>query len=287
MRIPLLLVASLMPGITALSGEPAARSFASMQKTLKPDTIITYKKIGDRELTLHIFHPEHFTASDRRPAFVAIHGGGWRNGTPQRFYPYAHALVDRGYVGISVEYRLIAQKGVTVFDCVKDGRAAIRYIRANAKNLGIDPSRIAVSGGSAGGHVAAGTALFTEFDHEDEDTDVSCRPDALMLLFPVIDTSKAGYGNGRIGEGWESISPVHRVAANAPPTLIFHGTGDTVTPHSGAVEFEKRMKAAGNICELISEAGGHGHINQNMTLFDTAIEKTAGFLEEHMPESDK
>ena len=134
-------------------GTPAIqekRSFASLQESLQADRIVTYRTVGNRELSLHIFNPKDFESSGNAPAFVAIHGGGWTGGTPRRFYPYAHALVDKGYVGISVEYRLVGQKGVTVFDCVKDGRAAIRYIRAHAGELGIDPARITVSGGSAG-----------------------------------------------------------------------------------------------------------------------------------------
>jgi hypothetical protein len=131
-------------------GTPAIqekRSFASLQESLQADRIVTYRTVGNRELSLHIFNPKDFESSGNAPAFVAIHGGGWTSGTPRRFYPYAHALVDKGYVGISVEYRLVGQKGVTVFDCVKDGRAAIRYIRAHAGELGIDPAMITVSGG--------------------------------------------------------------------------------------------------------------------------------------------
>lgn len=275
----ILMAAFGLASVTAVAREPAKRTFESIQESLEPDRIITYKTIGDRELALHIFVPEGFDPSGKAPAFVAIHGGGWTGGTPRRFYPYAHALVDKGYVGISVEYRLANRKAVTVFDCVKDGRAAIRYIRAHAAGLGIDPERIAVCGGSAGAHVAAGTALFDGIDHEGEDPDASCRPDALILYFPVIDTSEKGYGNGKIGEGWKTISPVDQVKAGAPPTLVFHGDADTTTPYAGSVLFTERMKKAGNVCELVTQAGGgHGHLNQNMALFDAAISKTAEFL---------
>ena len=259
------------------------RGIESLQESLKPDRIVTYRKAGDRELTLHIFQPEGFQASGKAPAFVTIHGGGWVGGTPSRFYPYAHALAAKGYVGISVEYRLASEKGVTVFDCVKDGRAAIRYIRAHAAELGIDPSRIAVSGGSAGAHVAAGTAFFEGMDHEGENLDVSCRPDALILYFPVIDTSKKGYGNAKIGEDWETISPVDRVKPGAPPTLVFHGDADKTTPYAGSVRFTENMTKAGNVCELITQpGGGHGHLNADMALFEAAMTKSAEFLAENL-----
>lgn len=266
-----------------IQAAPKARGIEGLQETLKPDRIITYRKVGDRELTLHIFEPEGFQVSGKAPAFVTIHGGGWVSGTPRKFYPYAHALVAKGYVGISVEYRLASEKGLTVFDCVKDGRAAIRYIRAHATELGIDPNRIAVSGGSAGAHVAAGTALFEGIDHEGENLGISCRPDALILYFPVIDTSKEGYGNAKIGKDWETISPVDRVKSGAPPTLVFHGDADKTTPYAGSVRFTEEMTKAGNVCELITQpGGGHGHLNADIRLFDAAMAKTAGFLGEHL-----
>lgn len=262
------------------------RSYASLEKSLQPDKIIPYKTIGERKLGLHVFLPEGFQKTDTRPVFVAIHGGGWTNGTPRRFYPYANALVDKGYVGISVEYRLVnAKMGATVFDCVKDGRSAIRYIRAHAKELGIDPNRIAVCGGSAGAHVALGTALFDGVDHTDEDLKVSCRPDVLVLYFPVIDTSAEGYGMTRIGEKWETLSPVHQVRVGVPPTLIFHGDADKTTPYAGATRFTELMLKAGNTCELVTHpGGGHGHINQNIKLFDDAMNRTAVFLKKHLGE---
>jgi acetyl esterase len=272
-----------LAAVTAQTAEPEKRNFASMQESLQPDKIVTYKTIGDRELTLHFFLPEGFDTSGKAPAFVAIHGGGWTSGMPRRFYPYADALVGKGYVGISVEYRLASQKGVTVFDCVKDGRAAIRYIRAHAAELGIDPGRIAVCGGSAGAHVAAGTALFDGIEHEGEDLDISCRPDVLVLYFPVIDTSEKGYGCRKIGENWETISPVDQVKPAAPPTLVFHGDADKTTPYAGSVLFTERMVKAGNVCELVTQpGGGHGHLNQDMALFDAAIARTAEFLAEHL-----
>ena len=278
------LLALAVLSLQCASAQEGKRSYATMKASLQPDEIITYKKVGGRELTLHVFHPEGFKASDQRPAFVAIHGGGWTSGTPSHFYPYAHALVGKGYVGISVEYRLInAKAGTTVFDCVKDGRAALRYIRANAKHLGIDPKRIAAAGGSAGAHVAAGTALFDGIDHADEDLSVSCRPDALVLLFPVIDTSEKGYGQKKIGKDWAKISPVDHVKAGAPPTIIFHGDADKTTPYAGAKLFTERMHEAGNVCELITHpGGGHGYINNDMALFDDAMVKTAAFLSEHL-----
>lgn len=251
-----------------------------MAAVLKPTRILPYKKIAEQELKLHVFEPEGFKAGDSRACYLIIHGGGWTGGNPQRMYPFAAHYAKLGLVGISMQYRLHSKKtGVSVFDCVKNARSAVRYIRGHAAELGIDPQKIIVSGGSAGGHLAAATALFDGVNEDGDDLKISPIPNALVLLFPVIDTSKEGYGNEKIGERWEELSPVHHVRAGVPPTLIFHGTGDTVTPFAGAKAFHEAMLKAGNRCELdINEGGAHGYLMRNKALYDDTMQKTDVFL---------
>ncbi|MBU6178043.1 MAG: alpha/beta hydrolase [Verrucomicrobia bacterium] len=277
-----------------LSGAPAAAAPAATPKTkatgndyvanrvpsLTPDRVVVYKKIGGRELELRVFLPEGWKASDRRACFHVIHGGGWTGMDPSRMYPFASDFAERhGMVGISVQYRLCQPGKTTVFECVKDARSSVRYVRSHAAELGIDPGRIVVGGGSAGGHLAAATALFDGVDEESDDRSVSCRPDALVLLFPVIDTSPAGYGNAKIGERWRELSPVHHVRAGLPPTILFHGTGDTVTPFAGAKAFHEAMLAAGNRCDLdMNEGGRHGYLMFEEALYGETLTKSSKFL---------
>ena len=247
---------------------------------LNPSRQIVYKKADGRELYLHVFEPEGWQANDKRACYMVIHGGGWTGGEPRRMYPFAEHFAKLGMVGISVHYRLLnAKQGTTVFDCVKDGRSAVRFVRSHAAMLGVNAEKIIVSGGSAGGHVAVGTALFNGVDEEGEATDVSSIPNALVLLFPVIDTSQAGYGNAKIGERWQELSPVHQVKEKMPPTLIFHGTGDTVTPFAGAQAFREAMLKAGNRCELdIHEGGKHGYLMFDQQLYLDTMQKTEKFF---------
>ena len=250
---------------------------------MEPTRKVVYKTVGDRSLTLDIFEPEGHQRTDRRPVFLTIHGGGWTGMEPRYFYPFARHFADIGMVGISVQYRLCNPKlGVTVFDCVKDARSAVRYVRSHADELGIDPGRIVVSGGSAGGHLAASTALFDGVDQQGEDTSVSCMPDLLVLYYPVIDTSKNGYGQKKIGERWRELSPVDHVKSGLPPTLLLHGTADTVTPFAGAALFRQRMEEAGNEVEFISYEGGvHGYFIFDLGLFAQAMKQTEVFLRRH------
>ncbi len=247
---------------------------------LAPTRTAVFKVANGRELYLHIFEPEGWRSSDRRSCFVVFHGGGWTGGDPRRMYPFANHFAQAGMVGISVQYRLArSQDGATVFDSVRDARSAIRFIRSHAANLGIDPAKIVVSGGSAGGHLAAGTALFAGVDDKQDDARVSSIPNALVLLFPVIDTSTRGYGNKKIGTKWRELSPLHRVGKGAPPTIVFHGTADTVTPFSGAAAFRDAMVDAGNRCELVAYKGGkHGYLMFQRAAYDETLEQTEVFL---------
>lgn len=298
-RLPLILVASSILLEVGVSGAesaatksvpakspataPNVRYADSLILSLAATKIVTYKRVGDRELKLHVFLPPGWKASDRRPAFVAIHGGGWGGGTPSRMYPFAAHFATRGMVGISVEYRLLsAATGVTVFDCVQDGRSAVRYTRAHAAELGIDPAKIVASGGSAGAHVAVAAAMFTSFDDPGEAQAISAEPNALVLYYPVIDTSQDGYGNAKIGARWKELSPAHNVRPGLPPTLVFHGTGDTTTPFKGAKTFHEHMRKAGNLCELVVNEGGvHGYLLVERAVYEDTLARTEVFLKQH------
>lgn len=251
---------------------------------LEPSRAVVYKTTPQKPLLLHVFEPEGFAKTDKRAAFITIHGGGWRGGVPRRMYPFADYFAKLGMVGISVEYRLATQKptpgGLTPFDCVNDVKSAIRFLKTNAANFGIDADKIVVSGGSAGGHLAVATALLDALNDPADDARISTTPAAMVLLFPVIDTSaEIGYGNALLGDRWKEIDPNSHVRAGLPPTLTFHGTGDTVTPFAGAEKFHQAMKAAGNDSELVINDGGvHGYLMFDRTLLDETLAKSAAFL---------
>lgn len=219
----------------------------------QPDVVEVFKKTKEGELSLHIFNPPAHQPGQGIPAIVFFHGGGWQTGGASQFFRQSRYLSDRGMVAISADYRVGKQHGTTPAECVKDGKSAMRWVRAHAKELGIDPDKLAAGGGSAGGHVAAAMALVEGFNEEGEDLAVSCKPKALVLFNPVIDNGPGGYGKERVADYWEAFSPLHNItSSNLPPPAIFMlGTKDKLIPVATGEKFKAKMEAAGARCDLI------------------------------------
>jgi acetyl esterase/lipase len=232
----------------------------------------TYRKVGDTELKVWIFEPAT-KATKPLPAIVFFFGGGWVGGSPTQFEPQSRHLASRGMIAIVADYRVKTRQDAKPADCVSDAKACVRWVRANAARLGIDPQRIAVGGGSAGGHLAASTATLPGLDPSQDDKSVSCIPDALVLFnpgtvmapFPGLDLKGFGAGLDKAKFGCEptEISPLHHVKKGTPPTIIFHGKADTTVPYATVEKFTEVMKAAGSRCELIGYEGQpHGFFNK-------------------------
>jgi len=255
--------------------------FAAAQ-TPSPDREIVYKQVEGDDLELHVFHPPGWTASDRRPAIIFFFGGGWVGGNPSQFYPHARYFALRGMVAISAQYRTRNSHGTDPFACIADGKSALRWVRGNAQELGVDPDRIVAGGGSAGGHVAASTALLPGLDQPGEDLSVTAVPRALVLFNPVIDTTEKGYGAEKLPGREVEASPVHHVRPGMPPTIIFHGTADTTVPFENVERFQRNMTEVGSRCELVPyDDQSHGFFNysRNIDIYDDTVKKAAEFLQ--------
>jgi acetyl esterase/lipase len=233
----------------------------ALMALLAAQDVEVYKKAGDVELKMWIHAPLGHRASDKRPVVVFFFGGGWNSGTPTQFEPQCRYLASRGMVAATADYRVKSRHGTKAVACVADGKSAVRWLRANAARLGIDPARIAAGGGSAGGHVAACTALIEGFEEAGEDVAVSSVPNALVLFNPAVALDDALVE--RLGvEPASKLSPFHNVRKGAPPTLVLNGKEDTTTTYADAERFRDAMTKAGNRCELEGYEGvGHGFFN--------------------------
>jgi acetyl esterase/lipase len=245
-----------------------------------------YRKAGVADLRIWIFgetDPE-----TPKPAVVFFFGGGWVGGSPTQFERQARYLADRGMIAMVADYRVKSRNKTKAIACVEDGKAAVAWIRENAKRLGVDPNRIAAAGGSAGGHVAASTGTLSGFGSDE-------RPNAMILFNPGLTFAKLdgwepkGFGvhatpeaiKTRLGvDTAAELSPSHHVGAHTPPTLILHGEKDTTVPLASAQVFEAQMKKADRPCKLVIYKGaGHGFFNKGDD-YTATLKETTDFLVE-------
>jgi len=276
---------SLLAIVGLLFATTLSPSFAKTENLKLPDaTAEIYKKASGDDLYLYIFEPEgHDAATEKLPAIVFFFGGGWTGGSPSQFEQHARYLAKRGMVAICADYRVKSRQKTSPRESVADGKSAIRWVRANAERLGIDPDRIAAGGGSAGGHVAATTGMVDGLDDPtDENSSVSSKANALVLFNPVYDNGPEGYGNDRVKEWFPLISPAHNISEDDPPAIVFLGTRDNLIPVATAEKFKAGMEAVGLKSELyLYEGQKHGFFNERKggteDFLDT-LRKTDEFL---------
>ena len=137
----------------------------SYPPSFKDARVETYRKVDSTELKLWIFGESD--SKSPKPAIVFFYGGGWNAGSPSQFEKQARHFAKRGMIAITADYRVKSRHGVKVIECVKDAKAAIAWVRENAQRLGIDPNKIAASGGSAGGHLATCTGTISGLGSDD------------------------------------------------------------------------------------------------------------------------
>ena len=227
-----------------------------------------------REEKLDLYLPADRPEGTRSPAVVIIHGGGWSGGTKsaRREFNIGTTLAKAGYVCASIDYRLANAGAPSWPTNIHDCKNAVRFLRARAAQYGVDAEHLGVIGGSAGGHLAlmvGYTAGVKELEPEDGPyPGVSSRVKAVVDMYGIADvhewqaTDEDGTPNGQKKDGstermlggsriafpekWKAASPVTYVdKAKTPPTLILHGTKDTIVDRDQATLLAKRLKDAG------------------------------------------
>lgn len=228
-----------------------------------PGTAHVYKQVNGRPLSLYVTKPSDWQATDKRPAIVFFHGGGWVGGAPGQFTEHSVYLASRGMVAFQVEYRLLDKKAnEPPITCVEDARSAMRWVRSRASAFGIDPKRIASAGGSAGGHLAAFVGMVDGGDAASDDTTVSAKSNAMVLFNAVFDNGPDGWGHARVGNRFKEFSPYHNVSKDDPPAIAFLGSKDSLIPVKTLHDFKANMDQAGVTCEImVFEGQPHGFFN--------------------------
>jgi acetyl esterase/lipase len=235
---------------------------------------VTYCVEGGQDLAMTVFTPGN--GSDDDPAVVQVHGGGWQHGSRTLALDAGSTgadLVAAGFVVASVDYRLAPQNPWP--EQIVDVKCAVRYLRANAAEFGVDPNRIAALGTSAGGQLVSllGTTGSSPLWDAGPYADESSRVAAVVDEFGPADLNAAGWPPGSVamirqvfdappGSGSPVLtqaSPQTHVAPGDPPFLIVQGTDDQVVPETQSEQFAAQLRAAGDAVQFVSVLGGrHG-----------------------------
>lgn len=217
---------------------------------------VEYGRVEERPLLLDLYQPaEQETPA---PGLLFIHGGGWSSGNKRDYTYYTVRFAERGFVAATVAYRL---RGEALFPAaIEDVKCAVRWMRANAEELGVDPERIVVIGGSAGGHLAmlAGYAPgHPELEGGGGHAGISSHVAAVVNLYGPTDLRVPearesptvqrflGAGYDEAPERYALASPLAHLGPEAPPTLIIHGGIDTIVPVDQADRLAAALKAQG------------------------------------------
>jgi acetyl esterase/lipase len=261
---------------------------------------ITFGRAGGRALRLDVHEPDIPPADGTlRPALVQVHGGGWVLGFKDRQGQLLiRRLASRGWVCFNVDYRLSPM--ATFPDHLVDVKRAIAWIREHAEEFGVDPRFVAVTGGSAGGHLTALTALTANDPRyqpgfEDADTSVA----AAVPFYGVYDfTNRNGTWPAETVPGflapivmkcdadedperWAAASPLDQVHAGAPPFLVIHGDLDVLAPVEDARDFVARLRAVSAEPVYYLELHGAQHAFETFASLraNAVVEAAARFLE--------
>ena len=242
---------------------------------------ILYKQIDTTKLFMEVYYPDSINEAKNYPAMVFYFGGGWNGGDINQFAPHAKYFSKRGMVCILVDYRVRDRQKTTPFESLKDAKTSMRFIREHAGQFHIDTSKIVAAGGSAGGHLAAATALIDDYNEKSDNLSVSAIPNALVLFNPVIDNGPGGYGFERIGEAYKNFSPLHNIKAGMPPTILFLGTNDDLIPVETAKYFQMAMEKVKSKSVLhLYEGQRHGFFNyKNVEYYKKTVNATDVFLQ--------
>lgn len=283
-HVVLCLSAALASAGFAQDGPAEAKPSATPAETTPvsfPDAeTFVYREGQPDPMRLFVVKPAGWKAGDKLPALIWFFGGGWSKGTPEKSIFYARNAAKWGMVGIAPDYRTKNRFDTSPLQSVADGRAALRWVQDHAEELGIDPARIVVGGGSAGGHVALWTAIEKTPPGSDPNEAPKIKPIGLMLMCPVSDTSVLkGYTPKRFGDNAEALSPFHQLDAKMPPVLLLHGDADTTVPYTQSVDLAKKLSDTGNTVEFVTVPGGtHGFISETPGWKDKSKELILAFL---------
>jgi acetyl esterase/lipase len=271
----------------------AALGTAAAAEEIVVENDVEYSNPDGQHLQLNLARP---AGAGPYPAILCIHGGGFRAGTRQGYDGMIKKLAQNGYVAATVTYRLAPKYQFPA--AIHDVKAAVRWLRANASKYHVDPQRIGVTGGSAGGHLAqflGVTGGVAQFEGDGGNPGQSSRVTCVVNYYGPSDFTQS-YGKSVdaaevlplfLGGNLEQArarhiqaSPLYWVTPEAAPTLCIHGTKDNYVAYEQATWLVDRLKACAVEAELLTiEGAGHGFRGDDATRADAAM---LAFFDRHL-----
>jgi acetyl esterase/lipase len=289
-----LLAAALATALALATATPAiAQKDPPVPDAVSYEKNIEYTNPDNQHLQLNLARPN---TDGVHPCVLCIHGGGFRAGSRDGYNAQIIRLAEKGYVAVTISYRLAPKYPFPA--AVHDTKAAVRWLRANAKKYGIDPDRIGVTGGSAGGTLAqmlGVTVGVKEFEGTGGNSEQSSAVKCVVNYYGANDFTKS-YGKSvdaaqvlplYLGGGLEKARPAHIrssplywVTPDAVPTLCIHGTEDKYVHVEQAEMLVAKMKATGIEVQLIKlEGAGHGFKGKDAEAAEKAM---IAFFDKHL-----
>lgn len=246
--------------------------------TVHRTNAIPYGQRGKETLAFDVLRPE----KPNGLGVLLLVSGGWKSGKPGSFQAWMAApLIRRGYTVFPIYH--VSQPQATIMEITSDMHRAVRFIRNHAKDYGVDPNRLGVTGGSAGGHLSLMLATRGSPGPDDSEDPIdreSSAVQAVAIFYPVTDLLNLGKSTENLGDGgppksfakgfgaaatnmalWKVVgretSPIYYVTTNLPPTLIYHGDADTLTPLEQTEWFQAAASKVGRTVEVRVHHGGH------------------------------
>jgi len=257
---------------------------------------INYKSVEDGEdLLIHFYFPRDLKEGDPKPVFLFFNSGAFDRGNPIQFAPHALYFVERGAVCGLVEYRSKANHPQSFpTQSMQDGRSAIRFVRHYSEKFNIDVDKLVVFGAGAGGAIAGSAALKASLPSDPTDFNLcSDRPNAAILLSPMIDVIKGDYGYDQFRDASEAkkLGLMKSVGSGCPPMQIIHGTADRLIPIDRVEKFADRMAKKKNVCEFAPFEGrdnNYYNLNVDPVSYEACLTLIDNFMVKHnfLPENE-
>jgi len=272
--------------------EPSEKDFVEYHPSAQVRVIsdIAYAKYGARTLLLDLYLP--LKTGQARPGVIVVRGGGWMVNDRKRFAHVASALAEKGIVAACIEYRIADEAAFP--GAIQDVKGAVRWMRANSKEYGVNSEFIATLGGSSGAQMALLVGLtggLSDFEGNGGNSGTSSSVQAVVAMATPTDLLSLNENNKlTVGtflhatplensELWRQASPINHVMRGGPPVLLLHGSDDDSVPVSQSLEFVRRYRDAGSHAQVyVLPDAPHAFWNYR-PWFGEAIERAANFFQ--------